>query len=70
MTMKALVIGGSGFIGRNIIELLNKKKYYTTSYDIANKNNNAIEYIIGNIMDYEKLEHSMKDIDYVFGGFY
>ena len=36
MTMKALVIGGSGFIGRNIIELLNKKKYYTTSYDIAN----------------------------------
>ena len=50
--MKALVIGGSGFIGRNIIELLNKKKYYTVSYDIADKNNNAIEHIIGNIMEY------------------
>ena len=39
--MKALVIGGSGFIGRNIIEVLNQKKYYTVSYDIAEKNNNA-----------------------------
>ena len=29
--MKALIIGGSGFIGRNIIESLNKKKYYTIS---------------------------------------
>ena len=66
--MKALVIGGSGFIGRNIIELLNKKKYYTVSYDIADKNNNAIEHIKGNIMNYEKLEKSMKDIDYVFSG--
>ena len=64
--MKALVVSGSGFIGRNIIELLNKKKYYTVSYDMAAKNNNAIEHIIGNIMDYEKLDHSMKDIDYVF----
>ncbi len=33
--MKALIIGGSGFIGRNIIESLNKKKYYTISYDMA-----------------------------------
>ena len=64
--MKALVIGGSGFIGRNIIELLNKKRYYTLSYDIADKNSNAIENITGNIMDSEKLEKSMKDIDYVF----
>ena len=64
--MKALVIGGSGFIGRNIIELLNKKEYYTLSYDMADKNNNAIENITGSIMDYEKLENSMKDIDYVF----
>ena len=64
--MKALVIGGSGFIGRNIIELLNTKQYYTISYDIADKNNNAIEHINGNIIDYEKLECTMRDIDYVF----
>ncbi|WP_201779484.1 NAD-dependent epimerase/dehydratase family protein [Acidiplasma cupricumulans] len=35
--MKSLVIGGSGFIGRNIIELLNKKGHYTISYDIAKR---------------------------------
>ena len=64
--MKALVIGGSGFIGRNIIELLNQKKYYTVSYDIAEKNDNANEHINGDMLDLEKLSKAMKDIDYVF----
>ena len=64
--MKALVIGGSGFIGRNIIELLNQKQYYTVSYDIADRNNNANEHINGDMLDLEKLSKSMKDIDYVF----
>ena len=64
--MKALVIGGSGFIGRNIIELLNQKQYYTVSYDIADRNNNANEHINGNMLDLEKLSKSMKDVDYVF----
>ncbi len=64
--MKALVIGGSGFIGRNIIELLNQKKYYTISYDIADRNNNANEHINGDMLDLDKLSKAMKDIDYVF----
>lgn len=64
--MKALVIGGSGFIGRNIIELLNQKKYYTVSYDIADRNNNANEHINGDMLDLDKLSKAMKDIDYVF----
>lgn len=64
--MKSLIIGGSGFIGRNIIDLLNKKQYYTISYDISEKNDDANEYINGDIMDFEKLNKSMKDIDYVF----
>jgi UDP-glucose 4-epimerase len=64
--MKVPVIGSSGFIGRNIIELLNKKEYYTVLYNIADKHNNAIENITGNIMDYKTLENSFKDIDYVF----
>ena len=64
--MKALVIGGSGFIGRNIIEVLNQKKYYTVSYDIAEKNNNANEHINGDMLDLEKLSKAMNDIDYVF----
>ena len=64
--MKSLVIGGSGFIGRNIIELLNKNGHYTVSYDITKKDNNANDHITGNISDYDKLNSSMKDIDYVF----
>ena len=64
--IKSLVIGGSGFIGRNIIELLNKKGHYTLSYDIAKKDNDANDHIIGNISNYNKLNSSMKDIDYVF----
>ena len=46
--------------------MLNKKEYYTISNDIADKNNNIIEHITGNIMDYEKLENSIKDIDCMF----
>lgn len=64
--MKCLVIGGSGFIGRNIIELLNKKGYYTISYDLAGKSNTANDDVVGDILDYNKLNGSMKDIDYVF----
>ena len=64
--MKSLVIGGSGFIGRNIIELLNKKGHYTVSYDIAKKDNDANDHISGDILDYDKLAISMKGIDYVF----
>ena len=64
--MKSLVIGGSGFIGRNIIELLNKKGHYTVSYDIAKKDNDANDHISGNILDYDKLAISMKGVDYVF----
>ncbi len=64
--MRSLVIVGSGFIGRNIIELLNKKGHYTISYDIAGKNNDANDHIIGNILDYDKLNISMKGIDCVF----
>ncbi len=64
--MKSLVIGGSGFIGRNIIEILNRKGFYTVSYDIAKKYNDANEHIIGNILDFEKINSSLKDIDYIF----
>ena len=64
--MKSLIIGGSGFIGRNIIDLLNRKGHYTVSYDIAKKDNDANDHIKGNISDFNKLNISMKDIDYVF----
>ena len=39
--MNVVVVGGSGFIGRNIIDLLNKKGFYTISYDVSKENKNA-----------------------------
>ena len=36
------------------------------SYDIAGKDNDANDHVIGNISDFNKLNASMKDIDYVF----
>ena len=64
--MKSLVIGGSGFIGRNTIDLLNKTGHYIVSYEIAEKDNYANDHVIGNISDHNKLNASMKGIDYVF----
>ena len=64
--MKCLIIGGSGFTGRNIIELLNKKRslYFIIWY--SKKGNEANDHITGNISDYDKLNSSVKSIDYVF----
>jgi len=64
--MRALVTGGSGFIGRNIIEQLNELGFETISYDIADKNSNSHIHIKGSILDREKLQQSLKKVDYVF----
>jgi len=54
--MRALVTGGSGFIGRNIIEQLNELGFETISYDIADKNSNSHIHVKGSILDREKLQ--------------
>ncbi len=64
--MRALVTGGSGFIGRNIIEQLNELGFETISYDIADKNSSSHSHVKGSILDREKLRQSMKGVDYVF----
>ena len=42
--MKALVTGGEGFIGRNIIKEINSRSWYSISMDIAEKKSEANEF--------------------------
>lgn len=63
---KVLVIGGSGFIGSNLIEKLMSMGYYVINYDmkealpkIANEN------IQANILEAERLNQAMKGVDIV-----
>lgn len=64
--MNVVVVGGSGFIGRNIIDLLNKKGFYTISYDVSKENKNANESHLKDVRDYEALENATQNVDYVF----
>lgn len=74
--MKALVIGGAGFIGSHTVDALVKrglevkildnlqKPVHTTG--IPNYINKKAELIIGDICDYQLLESALKDVDYVY----
>jgi UDP-glucose 4-epimerase len=64
--MKALVTGGEGFIGRNIIDLCRSKGWETISLDIAEGESNADVKIIGSVLDLPLLRKITKDVDYVF----
>lgn len=68
MSIKTFITGGSGFIGKNLIESLIKAEHEVTVYDI-----NKIEdfqgefnFIEGDILDLEKLTSSLKNQNYVF----
>ena len=64
--MKALVTGGEGFIGRNIIDLCRSKGWETISLDIAEGESKADVKIIGSVLDLPLLRKITKDVDYVF----
>ncbi len=74
---KILVIGGTGTVGRNVIKHLqmqNPKLIKVFSRDeyrqhlLKNElgNNDQIQYIIGDVRNYDRLESAMQGIDYVF----
>tara|TARA_R110002110_G_scaffold172529_1_gene375272 strand:- start:2300 stop:3208 length:909 start_codon:yes stop_codon:yes gene_type:complete len=66
--MKALVTGGAGFIGSNLIEELLDKNYEVVCLDI-NKDgywNEEAENHIGDVCDLSTTSSIMKDVDYVF----
>ena len=72
--MKALVTGGTGFIGSHIVENLlsrnmNVKVLVRNSSNTSRLKNREIEFVYGDVMDSASLKKCMKDIDLVFSAF-
>ena len=62
------VIGGSGFIGSHVADKLTEAGYHVRIYDRVDspwKNNNQ-EMIVGELLDYEKLNNAIKGSDAVY----
>jgi UDP-glucose 4-epimerase len=62
--MKALVTGGSGFIGTEISQQLINRGYRVTSFDI--KKSDKVPTIHGSVSDINRLKRATKEIDVVF----
>lgn len=63
--MNILILGGTGAIGKSLVEILSKEKiniYVTTRREIKNKDN--IKYIQGNAHDLEFLTKLIKEIQF------
>jgi len=64
---KVLVIGGSGFLGSNLAQMLNSKGFNVTIYDIKqNVKNSKIRFLRGNIFNIKKLSKAIKGQNYVY----
>lgn len=63
---KVLAIGGSGFLGKATVEKLLELDFDVTVYDLSNPNISNVTFVEGCISDKEKLQKSMKAVDYVF----
>ncbi len=69
MQKKALITGGSGFIGTQLCNYLLKKGYKITVFDLLSPENKDVTFIKGNILvskDLKRLEQKIGKIDYVF----
>jgi UDP-glucose 4-epimerase len=65
--MNILVLGGSGFIGRNLIEALYKESHKIYNFDIVPYPDfQMCESIVGGFEEIEIIEKIMKDIDVVY----
>jgi UDP-glucose 4-epimerase len=65
---KILIIGGAGFIGRNLIEQLTSLDYSIRLLDIIKPAwlNNKIEFYEGNFTSDSVIEHALSDINIVY----
>ena len=74
---KVLITGGTGFIGSHLAEFFCEKKYKVTVFDRYNSNynlgllsnskhKNKIEFIFGDIRDYDSVANAVKGKDIVF----
>ena len=66
MKNKVLIIGGNGFIGKNLVQAFKKKNYKITILDNKQNRNNKIEFIKGDILNLNQLKKNFKNFDYVF----
>ena len=66
--MKAIVFGGSGFIGSHVADELSKRGYETIIYDkvLSTYLQQGQEMIVGDILDIEKVKKAVKGCDYVY----
>lgn len=74
--MKALVTGGSGFIGSNIVKILLKNGYEVKVFDDLSSGyiiniqdyvkNGEVEFIKGDVRDFDAVNKAMKGVDKVF----
>lgn len=65
---KVLVIGGSGFLGSHICDILTKKGYKVFIFDIINSEYlcDSQEMILGDILDKKLLDDAISKVDYVY----
>jgi UDP-glucose 4-epimerase len=72
--MKALVTGGSGFLGHHIVKELLKHRIETIVYDVCEPSGIPAEgnipslctYVKGDVLDCEQITEAMQGCDYVF----
>lgn len=68
MKKKVLVTGASGFLGSHVADMLSEKGYSVKLFDMTPSpyKKEDQEMVIGNILDVEKMNEALKNVDYVF----
>ena len=68
MIKKAVVVGGSGFIGSHVADSLTCKGYQVSVYDRSESQwlRKEQDMVIGDVRDVDKLKHAIADVDVVY----
>lgn len=66
--MKAVVFGGSGFLGSHVADTLAEKKYEVVVFDVKHSAYllNGQQMVIGDILDADAVDRVVKGCDYVY----
>lgn len=68
--VKALVLGGNGFIGTNLVRKLADNNFKVRSFDLSmpDKRYDNVEYVSGDFFDKDTLKKAVEDIDVIYHG--